>query len=134
MKAFSSSWQNGSPAKADLRRGVEGTVMKSVKWLALLGQRRLAAAVAFAAIVTCAACTPQMFGAMLGHKPGDTIDVAGHSSAYISFVYTHTYPEEFPIVMDRAEAWCRMWGNRAMMSQNVQINLDRSTASFTCTK
>lgn len=45
-----------------------------------------------------------MLGTMLGHKPGDTIDVAGRSPAYISFVYTHSYPEEFPIVMDRAEA------------------------------
>lgn len=73
-----------------------------------------------------------MFGAMIGHKPGDTIDVAGKSPTYISFVYTHSYPEEFPIVMERAAYWCREYEKRDVLIQNVRINVDRSTASFTC--
>lgn len=84
-----------------------------------------------AALLLCG-CTPQMFGAMIGHKPGDTINVAGSSPAYISFVYTHSYPEELPIVYQRADYWCRHYQKKAVLTQNVAINIDRSTAAFSC--
>ena len=77
--------------------------------------RLIRATVVLTNLVVCSACTPQMFGAMISHKPGDTIDVSGKSPTYISFVYTHSYPEEFPIVMERAAYWCKEYKSETFL-------------------
>ena len=84
------------------------------------------------ALLTLGGCTPQMLGVMLGHVPGDTIAVVSRAPTYTTYVYTHTYPEELPLVSQLADRWCQQYQKRAVLIQNVQNNMDRSTASFSC--
>lgn len=79
-------------------------------------------------------CATDFVGNMLGHVPGDTIKVVSSSPQQITYAYTHSYidPSELPIASQRADDWCRSHAKRATLVQNTRVNMDRSTATFTC--
>ena len=85
-------------------------------------------------LLLCAAgCTPEMVGALTGHKPGGTVSAVSQSASHITLAYTHSYAEELPYTSQVATNWCRQnSGRRAVLVQNQRNSLDRSTVTYSC--
>lgn len=66
------------------------------------------------------------------YPPGSTIHLISETQTAVVLEYTHSYSEELPAAIKQAEARCQQWGKHARLSSNVQLNLDRSVATFDC--
>lgn len=66
--------------------------------------------------------------------PGSTIDLITANSSTVAYQYTHSYSFELGETIKAAEQACSQYGKHAEMVSNNRVNMDRSVATFRCTR
>jgi hypothetical protein len=87
---------------------------------------------ALACCLICAGCTPDLYGIVLGVKPGQTIDIVTASPSQVVLQYTHSYSWELAAAGQRADRLCGRFARHASLVSTVRESVDRSVATFGC--
>lgn len=68
-----------------------------------------------------------------GCAPGYSLKPVSATPSGITIEYTHSISSEYPAAVQSAEQHCQRFGKHARpVGQPVQLNIDRSVATFEC--
>ena len=74
----------------------------------------------------------ETWGALLGLKPCQTVQLISASSNQVTLEYTHHYSSELPAAGRIADEQCKRFSKNAALVRIARKDLDRSFATFRC--